>query len=67
MSVHDFCCFVFVFKSVEFSLEIPVLINHVEVDIAGISGAFAFTVLNQGSLTRDGDTNEVSLVQRAIA
>ena len=67
MSIHDFCCIVFVSKSIKSNLESPVLVNHVEVDISGLSCAFAFAVLNQGSLTRDGDADEVRLVQRALA
>ena len=63
MRVHDFCRVFVVTKGVKSNIKIPVVVDHVKVDIASVPSSFAFAVLDQSSLPRYGDTNKVSLVQ----
>lgn len=66
MSVHDFCLVLVIAKGVKSNIKTSVAVNHVEVDIASIPGAFAFTVLDQGPLSRDGDADKVCFVQGGL-
>lgn len=66
MSVHDFCLVLVITKGVKSDIKISVVVNHVEVDIASIPSAFTFAILDQSPLSRDGDANKVSLVQRRL-
>ena len=65
VSIHDVYRIVLVSKGVKSDVEVPVVVNHVEVHISTILSAYVLAVLNQRILTRNCDANKIRFEKNA--
>jgi len=67
VSIHDVYWHVFVPKGIESDVEVPAIVNHVEVYVPAILSGLVLAVLDQRVFTGDGDTNKIGLVKKVFS